>query len=437
MSISKEPLGMNARNFLYITRYNKAPAKRYADNKLATKRLLIKNNIPTPNILKIFQNRAILNSYSFNLPSEGFVVKPARGFGGEGILVFTKWKDGVGESVSGRTFSIKQIKSHILDIFEGIYSLQSLPDQAYIEERIIPSSFFEKIAPFGLPDIRIIVFNKIPVMAMLRIPTEESGGKANLHQGAIGLGIEMRTGITNHAICKNKPLRLIPTTKTKTEGIKIPDWDEILLLSSRAQSISGLGFAGVDIVVDGKKGPVILEINARPGLSIQNANLTSLRSRLERVEELAVTSPQRGVEIARSIFAEDFSEKVSSETKVLSVIEEITIIQKGRQGRYQAKLDTGAYRTSLGYSVVKEMNLQLLSQTFRAVSATGQEIRHGVKVNLILGGKKITTIATVAERSRLKFPIIIGRRDLKGFYINPILTPVKETEIEEEEKNEN
>jgi len=40
------------------------------------------------------------------------------------------------------------------------------------------------LGTFGLPDIRIICFNMVPVIAMLRIPTELSDGKANLHSGA-------------------------------------------------------------------------------------------------------------------------------------------------------------------------------------------------------------------------------------------------------------
>jgi len=432
MSISKDPLGMNARNFLYITKYNKARAKRLADNKLETKKLLIRNEVPTSRIIKAFSNRATLNAFEWDLPQDGFVVKPARGFGGEGILVFNKWENGRGTTASGKVYSTKQIKSHILDIFEGIYSLQSLPDEAYIEEVIVTDNFFRKLTSIGLPDVRIIVFNKIPVMAMLRLPTPESGGKANLHAGAIGIGIGVRSGITNYAVWHNKHLRTIPGTKTKASGIRIPAWDEILLLASQAQSISGLGFAGVDIVVDKKRGPVILEVNSRPGLSIQIANRASLRERLERVEELPVQSIERGVEIAKSIFAEGFAERVTSESRVLSVIEPITIVSGNARREYRAKLDTGAYRTSLDTSVIEDLKLPLLTRKFKTISATGREVRQGVKVNMILAGRRITTIASVAERSHLKFPIIIGRRDLRGFYVNPAITAEKEEEIFED-----
>ena len=309
MSINKEPLGMNARNFLYVNRYNKAYAKRRADDKVETKRILISTGIPSAKIIHTFLSRESIKKFNWELPGEGFVVKPSRGYGGEGILVFNKWDGNKAATVSGKTYTVRQIQSHIFDIFEGIYSLQFIPDTAYIEERIKPNQFFKKLTPSGLPDIRIIVFNKIPIMAMLRIPTRASNGKANLHQGGIGIGVEMRTGITNFAYSRGKLVKKLPDTKIKTAGIKVPDWDEILLLSAKTQIAMGLGYAGVDIVLDRDHGPVVIEVNSRPGLAIQNANQASLRFRLETVENLKVPDAERGVEISKSIFAEEFSIK--------------------------------------------------------------------------------------------------------------------------------
>ncbi len=438
MSISNQILGMNARNFLYIARYNKTGAKKRADDKLETKRLLLKHGISTPIILHSFITRKGINEFNWDLPSQGFAVKPARGYGGEGILVFEKWDNlnGEGITISGETYTVKQLKSHIFDIFDGIYSLQSLPDRAYIEERLLPHPFFKKLTPIGLPDIRVIVFNKIPIMAMLRLPSPESEGKANLHQGAIGIGIGLRTGITKHAVYKSKHIRYIPSSKIKTAGIKIPDWDEVLLLATRAQIASGLGYAGVDIVFDKKDGPVVIEINARPGLTIQNANLASLRSRLERVENLVVNTPERGVEISKSIFAEAFSDKVKTEPKVLSVIEDITITNNGKSKLYQAKLDTGAYRTSVDWSIVKELKLPILKGTIETVSANGKQSRMAVRIEFKLGGRKISSIATVTNRTHLTYPVIVGVQDLRGFYVNPSSASVPKVVIEEVEDSE-
>jgi len=49
----------------------------------------------------------------------------------------------------------------------------------------------ELLGTYGLPDIRVIAYNMVPVMAMMRIPTKESGGKANIHGGACAVGIDI------------------------------------------------------------------------------------------------------------------------------------------------------------------------------------------------------------------------------------------------------
>src|SRR3989344_495747 len=101
MPLSANPLGMNARNFLYVRRYNSQAAKKVADNKLRTKRLLLSNKIPTTRLIKAFNSRDAVRTFDWKLPESGFVVKPARGYGGEGILVFSRWKGDRGRTISG------------------------------------------------------------------------------------------------------------------------------------------------------------------------------------------------------------------------------------------------------------------------------------------------------------------------------------------------
>lgn len=422
MPISRDILGMNARNFLYIRKYNRTHAKRIADSKLATKQLLLHERIATPRLLAVFHTRKQINKFDWKLPSEGFVIKPARGYGGGGILPIKKWVDKNATSVVGEAFNIKQLQSNLLDILEGVYSLQFLPDDAYIEEIITPDPFFKKLAPVGIPDIRIIIFNYIPVMAMIRLPTKESSGKANLHQGALAVGIDLRTGITTYGIQHNKLITTIPDTKMKVRGIKIPKWDELLLLASRTQAIIGLGYAGIDIVFDAKRGPIILEVNARPGLSIQIANQTSLRTRLERVENMSITTPERGVEVAKSLFSEAFSEKVAIAPKILTVIQPVTITNNNKMLEIKAKLDTGAFRTSIDEKLADSIDLTVSKEKIFVKSASGQAYRYTVPLSFTLAGKKIKTIATIVDRSHLQYPMIVGRQDLKGFLIKPSLT---------------
>lgn len=428
MAVTKSILGMNARNFLYIRRYNSTDAKRHADDKLVTKEVLLKNRLPVPKLIVGFYQTDDIKHFHWKLPRDGFVIKPARGFGGGGILAITSWDGKKATTRTGETYTKEQLQSHLYDIFDGAYSLNFLPDKAFIEGLVTPSMFFSKLNSLGVPDIRVIVFNKVPVMAMLRFPTKQSKGKANVHLGALAIGIDIRTGMTTHAIYKGKRITYFPETKRKISEIQIPQWKEILLLASRAAIASKLGYAGIDIVLDEKRGPLVLEVNARPGLAIQNANLASLRTRLERVEDMHIATAERGLELGQSLFSVFSSEKTKSTApKILTVIQPVMIhgnlidghLQSVRKKEVLAKLDSGAYRTSIDRKLAKELKLPINNQKVYVKSASGKAYRPTVHVTFELAGKKIKTIASVVDRSHLKFPIIIGRLDLQGFLIQP------------------
>jgi alpha-L-glutamate ligase-like protein len=421
MAISNKVLGMNARNFLYIRRYNRSSRYFVADDKLETKKLLLEHGIPTAKLYSDFSSREDIKEFNWkSLPETGFAIKPARGWGGGGILPIKKWDGEKGIAFSGQEYTVENLENHLLDTLEGAYSLQYLPDRAFIEERLIENPFFKKIKAVGIPDIRIIVLNGVPVMAMMRLPTKESGGKANLHQGAIALGIDIKTGITTNGVWHDKVIHFIPETKIKVQGIKIPDWDTLLLMATKTQLVSGLGYVGVDLVIDGKKGPLILELNARPGLSIQIANLASLRPRLERVENMGIDSAERGVEVAKSLFAASFATKVQIEKKVLGVIEPVRVIGPNNSKTVDAKLDTGAFRTSVDKQLIEELNIPITHDRKVFIrSASGQKYRPLINITFEISGKKIITDASIVDRSHLTYPIIIGRKDLKNFLIDP------------------
>jgi hypothetical protein len=239
----------------------------------------------------------------------------------------------------------------------------------------------------------------VPVMAMMRLPTVHSDGKANLHLGALGIGIDIRTGITTSAVLYNRLVVHIPGTKTKVHGIRIPDWDKILEISVRAQQCSKLGYAGVDIVLDDKLGPLVLEINARPGLGIQIANQASLRTRLERIGDLKVGTVSRAIELAKKLFAEETLESVNEQqSAVLGVIERITIYGNDKKKTVRAKVDTGAYRTSIDSALVEELGLDPHHKLVQVRSGSGRQKRRTVKMLFKMKGKEITTVATYTPR---------------------------------------
>ena len=213
-----------------------------------------------------------------------FVIKPAHGSGGEGILIIVGQTNGRFRKAAGSILTRDELDHHIFNTLSGLYSLGGQPDKAIIEYRVQFDPIFEPISYLGVPDIRIIVFFGVPVMSMVRLPTRMSDGKANLHQGAIGAGIDMRTGKTMSAVWGNDITEEHPDTGNPVTGVAIPNWERLLEISAGCYEMTGLGYQGVDIVLDKDMGPLILELNARPGLNIQIANRAGLLLRLEAVE---------------------------------------------------------------------------------------------------------------------------------------------------------
>ncbi len=284
---------MNARNGTYISRYNDRKDFPTVDNKLKTKRAAIEANLPVPQLYGVISIQHEINTLHETLrPFAQFVIKPAQGSGGDGILVITQNQHHHYQDAGGALFSQDFINYHVANILSGMYSLGGHPDQALIEYCVQSSPVFEPISFQGIPDIRIIVFRGYPVMAMLRLPTHLSHGKANLHQGAIGVGINMKTGILKRGIWKNKIIDRHPDTGCLLEGFQIPAWSDLLLLAARCADLTTLGYIGVDVVLDRDFGPMMLELNARPGLSIQLANQAGLVPRLEKINSLLEYAPR-------------------------------------------------------------------------------------------------------------------------------------------------
>lgn len=424
-------LGLNARSQLFSYQSNTWEGRRVADSKIQTARVLRKAEIPAPVIYKKFRKPGDINEFNWESLPDSFALKPSRGLGGEGIIVVKKRsaRKNKGELVWITTQKTRvsegDLKLHILDILEGAYSIDGDPDVAFIQEYVGRHKAFRRYAFRGTPDIRIIVFNKIPVMAMLRLPTRESGGRANLHQGAVGVGIDIATGITTKAIWHGQQIVFKPGTERKLRGIKIPNWTEILTIASKTQIASGLGYLGVDLVLHPEKGPMVLEINAQPGLQIQLANMAGLKKRLERVEELEVRDAEHGVNIAKALFAGQFADRVKAEQgiKTIGTKELVRIVDSnGNKVEAWAKIDTGAWRSSIDKTFAAELGLLkkhnvIMNKTFK--STLGRETRPLIGLRYYLTGRRINTIASVADRRGLRRPLIIGRRDLAGFSINP------------------
>lgn len=280
-------MGMNQRNFSYIGQYNPRSLYPNVDDKLKTKKLALEYNLSVPALLGVVEFQYQVKDVFDQLKGlSGFAIKPAKGSGGKGILIITNINEHGYQKPSGAYVQAQDVIIHISNILAGLFSLGGKPDVAVIEALIEFDPIFEGLSHEGVPDIRLIVFQGYPVMAMLRLATHESDGKANLHQGAIGVGISIATGKALKAVQFDRPITVHPDTGRNLQDVEIPGWHNMLMLASGAYEMSGLGYLGVDIVLDEKQGPLLLELNARPGLAIQIANGIGMLPRLNNIETL-------------------------------------------------------------------------------------------------------------------------------------------------------
>jgi alpha-L-glutamate ligase-like protein len=443
-------LTKNERNKVYL-RKNSAEGRAIADSKYRTKRMLAKAGVGVPKLIARFESEKKIDKFKWEELEGNFVIKPVSGYGGEGIIIVRRKgrKEGEWLKMNGEIVRTEDLRQHCKEILAGKYSLHGMADNVLIEERIKIHPMFLALTKAGTPDVRVVVYNKIPVMAMLRVPTDKSGGKSNLQQGAMGLGIDLATGISTFGVeGKESLIRKIydfgKKKVRKVNGIKVPMWREILETAIKCQmAIPGLGFLGVDVVLDKDKGPMVLEVNARPGLSIQICNKAGLKMRMEKVEGIEVRSINHAITLAKYLFGESFFEKVEvkEEVKTVGPIEMIRVnIPKGykpdlqksvpiKQGKHKvvevrAKVDTGAFRSSIDKALAEKLGLladnRVLYYRHYRSSLGKHNDRPVVGVTFWLKGKKVTTAVNVADRNKLRTKFLLGRKDLDGFLVSSL-----------------
>jgi alpha-L-glutamate ligase-like protein len=280
-------LGINQRNVRFTLGENPRRLYPLVDNKLKTKEICERAGIPVAPVLAKAERHGDVKQLVETLRETGdFVLKPAMGAMGNGILVVREFSKAGWASSGGRIVDRDELAYHAESIISGLYALGGRPDIAFAEERLRLHPDLDRICHDGVPDIRVIVFRGVPVMAMTRLPTARSAGRANLHQGAVGAGIDLDSGRTNFAVIRNTPINRHPDTLERVVDFPIPHFAEALRVAIRATDETGLGYVGADVVIDSRYGAIILELNARPGLAIQVANRAGLRPRLDAIRAI-------------------------------------------------------------------------------------------------------------------------------------------------------
>lgn len=271
-------LGINERNQKYVYALNDRKSFPLADDKIICKTVLDQHGIACAKTYATIERIGDIPKVWSQLQEyQKLAIKPAKGSGGGGIMILRKnaagqWTQG------GKPITTDHLFTQLARLLMGMYSFGT-SDRVLIEQCIEPHPFFHEIYPAGVPDFRVILLKQAPVMAMLRLPTDRSDGKANLHQGGLGIGVNMEKGTLGMAFDGKDFHPVHPDNQHTILGKKIPYWNTLLELSvATAKAFPALGYLGVDIVLDQHLGPLIMEINVRPGLGIQMANQQGLQT---------------------------------------------------------------------------------------------------------------------------------------------------------------
>ena len=274
-------LGINSRNRNIIYKHNSKPLLRLAADKLASKQALLKQQVVVPKTLATFKHQHHINSFPQQISDlKEFVIKPNNGSQGNGILVIVDKQQQDYITAGGKRFSAPQLQQHIKEILIGSYSQSGEQDCAYIEPLIKQDARINLISAQGLSDIRVILAKGEIISAMLRVPSKASNGKANLHQGAIGVAINQQTGQTSNALHLGKIISHHPDTHAALINVQIPHWPRIREMAKASYQAIPLSYLGVDICLDVTLGPIVLEVNGRAGLEIQNIHQTGFKQEL-------------------------------------------------------------------------------------------------------------------------------------------------------------
>jgi len=299
-------LGINLRNTDYVLAANPRAHYPRVDDKLRTKQICQQRGIPVPKTYALIEKHGDVRRFlDLTGSQQEFVIKPAEGAEGRGIVVIAEHDGTHFVTAGGETTTLVDLRYHLSAILAGLYSLGGQPDRVIIEQRILRHPVFADVAVGGTPDVRVILYRCVPVMAMVRLPTRASRGRANLHQGAVAAAVRLDTGQTFGGVCLQRAVSVHPDSGASIAGIQIPAWDRLLAAAVNLADGLEMGYIGVDFVLDAALGPVVLEANARPGLAIQIANRCGLLPRLRLIDAqpAEMLRPPRRMELVERLAA--------------------------------------------------------------------------------------------------------------------------------------
>ncbi len=401
-------LWQNARNLKYIKWFNTNLSKKIADSKIKTKELLSIKWVFVPETILIISKHEDIDLEIIKKLPVPFVIKPNSWFGWKGIIVIESktWEEFI--SKSWKKYDIKSLRRHFLNILDWFFSLSGSRDKVLIEKKVELDKKVELLWKYWLPDIRVVVFNMVPVIAMMRIPTEKSDGKSNLHAWACWVGIDIWTGKLTYMTMYSKIIKSIPWI-WDIRWMILPHWEEVLNLAVKTQKVTNIWYLWCDIVLDAEKWPLLMEINLRPWLEVQVANMAKLKDRLDKVEWVYVNSVEKWVRLWRDLFSWDIEDKIKdiSWKNIIWDREYVLINYLWKTFKEVAKVKNHHLMSSLSYNFFTNI-LWITEENL---------IKNSIKLNIeILWEKK--EVKFIVKKD-LENSIILWLNSLKWFLYDP------------------
>lgn len=112
---------------------------------------------------------------------------------------------------------------------------------------------------------------------------------------------------------------------------------------------------------------------------------------------------------------EEFANRI-----ILGLIEEVILHGPNGDKVVHARIDTGAMKSSIDLRLASELRLGPIVESKIIKSANGAKLRPVIELEIMVGGTRIKEKFTMADRTHMRYPVLIGQNILKrGFLIDP------------------
>ncbi len=112
---------------------------------------------------------------------------------------------------------------------------------------------------------------------------------------------------------------------------------------------------------------------------------------------------------------------MAAKQKIIGLTEKVLVYGQNKKKNVVARIDTGATKSSIDVKLAAELQLGPIYRTKLVKSTHGNTLRPVVEMNIRLSGVELRSDFTIADRTDMKYQILVGQNILKegNFLVNP------------------